>query len=237
MNAKNGNRLFWIALIFVVIAAVSIFGGSFKRGSDNVEPKNTVVAEEENSVFNSIFRPDDQVIQRLIDRAKGFEKYDMDWYWDSQKLSITENKLATASSYPPIVTLVGPRGLMLSEANESFQRMDSPTVDELRDKIQEGVVYFRTKAYRKFSDLGEFHMVLKQGDKVLQPLIDYKIDGEKDRVTYAKNSIGSGDFTREEGHVAFKLDEDFDGPLTFVFLYDGKDDYAEYEFGTDMFFK
>jgi len=241
MDTKRGNRIFWIILIFIAIGMVAIFAGSLRKiDAQKEEAVSSANEDREDSTYERIFNPDDERIQSLIDRVSGFDGIDMDIYWSSLRLKVKDNNLLTAKEYPPIATLVSPRALMTSDAYDTFQRMDTPTIDSLRSTLQEGVIYFETKAYSSYSDFGrEFHAVLKQGDTVFQPFIGYTINNVKSDVAYDSKPLGEKKYKREIGHVAFKVDRDFDfqKPIEFVFLFNGKEDYISYEFERGLFYK
>nr|WP_154957421.1 hypothetical protein [Paenibacillus xylanexedens] len=233
MDTKKGNIIFWsiIAAIVLIIGIAALT----KSLSDSNDISVDEIEATAVTTYDRYYYPGDFEIESLKNVAENFEGYDYSHYLENLELPLKENHLLTAEEYPPIISIYSPQSVIVREAYQAAQKMNQLSVEELREKSDIGeTIIIQTTAYRNFADsFRKFHVVLRQGDTVLQPGGDgYVSTSSKKNVSYYKGVVASEEkYTREEANTIFVPGKeiDFEKPVEVVFLYNGKDDYAVYE--------
>ncbi|WP_339234584.1 hypothetical protein MKX40_17820 [Paenibacillus sp. FSL R5-0517] len=232
MDSKKGNIIFWsiigsIVLLIGIAVLTKSAGGFNDASSDETDNK-------ELTTYERFYHPSDYVINSLIRKGENLDEYGYLNYLKSFRLPIKENKIHYAKDYPPVITINTPRNIIVRESYRATQKMDSVTLDDMKSKIDMGdTLVFYTAAYRTIYDTKfKFHIVLRQGDLVLQPGgSGYTVDEVEHDVFYDGDSSTGKKYTREVGHAIFAPTSEFDyeKPFEVVFLYNGTDTYAVYE--------
>ncbi|GAS82379.1 hypothetical protein [Paenibacillus amylolyticus] len=232
MNTKKGNIVFWSIIVLVVLfIVIAIIDKSLDKPDD---VRASVTETTDITTFDRFYHPSAFVIDSLIRKAEGFEGYDYFNYLKGLRLPLKENALVTAKEYPPFVSLYSPQSIIVQNAYHASQKMNTYTAEEAKSDVIENVLSFKTTAYKDIYDTSkQFHVVLRQGETVLQPASNgYKSNSIKSNVSYDDDlSPTSKQYNREEGYAVFSVGEeiDFNKPAEVLFLYNGKDDYAVYE--------
>lgn len=195
---------------------------------------------KELTTYDRFYHPTDYVIDSLIRKGENLDEYGYLKYLKSFRLPIKENKIHYAKDYPPIITINTPRTVIVRESYLAAQKMDSVTLEDMKSKINSGeALVFYTAAYRTIYDSKfKFHVVLRQGDLVLQPGgSGYTVDEVEHDVSYDEDSSTGKKYTRELGHAIFTPTSEFnyEKPFEVVFLYNGTDTYAVYELDLNNF--
>lgn len=233
MESKKGTIVFWSIIASVVLLIGIAVLDKSQSGLDDVSAEE--IEYKEVTTYDRFYHPSDYVIESLKNKAEKFEGYDYSHYLENLQLPLKENHLVTAEEYSPIVSIYSPQSVIVREAYQAARKMDKISVEKLREKSGIGeTVIIQSTAYRKFADsFRNFHIVLRQGDTVLQPGGDgYVTTSSKENVSYYKGVVASKEkYTREEANTIFVPGNeiDFEKPVEVVFLYNGKDDYAVYE--------
>ncbi|WP_212635453.1 hypothetical protein [Saccharibacillus brassicae] len=242
----KSDRIFWAALVLVSIGVTVLVVGS-QKDVNNVSAESIAQVEVKDSTardtYERFYYPNENEVNALIREASKFQEYDMENYMRDQRLPLKENKLRTAADHPPFVTLFSPWASIVRSADAAYQRMETPSPTDVRADAGDRTLSFLTESYRLPTEASsDFHVVLRQGDFVLQPAGEYEADSIDGNSMYDSGrdmKKTKERYIRENGHVIFWVGDqiDFEQPAELVFLFNGKDDYAVYELDFQKFIR
>lgn len=229
MNNKNGNRIFWISLIFVAIGMISIAASSF-RSERPVEPKELIsndsrVEKPEASTapknnYQHMYKPSDIEVQKAIESGKHEAEDGTNYFVQYLDLPVAERKLSGFFASPKL-KFFSPRAKVSARGYENPYVSVKEARKEIKDREISILVTFDEDSY----------------DESKAPVIELSQGANRITPTSKELNFKSTKDGRKAAYVLFSAspDIDFDLPARVYIRYGFYDDYISYDLDFDRF--
>lgn len=215
------RRIFISSLLLIIVLAFFLNGCSERKVE--VEP-------QQDSRNAWLFNLSDETINDAIKKGSNADRSEMFQLEYNYFIKVTENHLDELKDFPPYVYFYSPYFQIILKSFNDSQKMITPSVEEMKGMIRKNVLDFYINAYGNDPSMGNnFHAVLKQGDVTIQPINGKISMSNAERVHILSENLPQ---YKKVVSASFQIDDriDIDLPLSLVFIYSGKQDYAVYEF-------